>query len=78
MADNLISLDNLKIGETGVVSKILMSGIDRRRIFDLGFTPNTKIEALHKSPCGDLVAYFIRGVVIALRKDDTKNIIINI
>ena len=72
-----ITLNNLPIGHKCVVSSLLSSGNERRRMLDLGIIPNTYIEALYKSPAGDPVAYFIRGTVIALRSEDANKILIN-
>lgn len=49
-------------------------GTQRRRMLDLGLVEGTNVEALHKSPSGDPVAYFIRGAVIALRGEDAKKV----
>lgn len=68
------SLNQLSIGQKAVVTSLNISGIKRRRMLDLGLIPGTHVEALHKSPSGDPVAYYIRGSVIALRTDDAKQI----
>ncbi len=47
-----------------------------RRMLDLGIVRGAKIKALHKSPMGNLTAYFIKGAVIALRDSDAKNILV--
>lgn len=71
------NLSELNIGETGTVSNIVTSGSMRRRLLDLGIVEGTKISCLHKSPSGNPIAYDIRGAVIALRTDDSKNILIS-
>lgn len=71
-----VSLNELKIGETGTVKKLLSRGIERRRMLDLGLVKGTKVEALQRSPSGDPVAYFIRGAVIALRSEDASKVIL--
>ncbi|MDO5294098.1 MAG: FeoA family protein [bacterium] len=70
------NLSELKIGESGTVSNITTTGSMRRRLLDLGVVEGTSICCLHKSPSGSPVAYTIRGAVIALRTDDSKNILI--
>lgn len=75
--ENLISLNKLPIGEIGCVNYLLSKGNERRRMLDLGIVPNTKIEALYKSPIGDPIAYFIRGAVIALRNEDAEKIYVS-
>lgn len=73
---NYSSLDNLPVGESATVSSLISNGNERRRMMDLGLISGTKISAVQKSPAGDLVAYFFRGTVIALRYSDAKKIII--
>lgn len=75
--NNIITLNKLPVGKVGSVSSLLSSGNERRRMLDLGVVPDTKIEALYKSPAGDPIAYFIRGAVIALRSEDAKKIFVN-
>ena len=52
------------------------SDMTMRRILDLGISRGSKIKALHKSPTGNLTAYFVKGTVIALRDSDAKNILV--
>ena len=47
-----------------------------RRFLDIGLTENTLVECVGVSPLGDPAAYAIRGAVIAIRKTDSKNILI--
>lgn len=69
-----MSLDQMNIGEEAVVSKLNVMGSMRRRLLDIGLIEGTKVECVMKSPSGDPVAYFIRGTLIALRHDDSRNI----
>lgn len=69
-------LSEMPIGTTGTVVKIGLTGLAKRRLMDLGFTPGTKIQVLRKSPAGDPTAYNLRGTTIALRKNEAKYILI--
>lgn len=71
-----ITLNNLKIGKSGKVIKINNEGTIRRRLLDLGLIPGTIVTALLKSPFKDPIAYKIRNATIAIRKCDSKNIIV--
>ncbi len=62
----------LKIGCAATVTGINSTNAERRRLFDLGVLPGTKIENVMLSPLGDPVAYRIRSSVIALRCEQTK------
>lgn len=72
--NNSFSLNRLPIGKKGIVTELLSTGAQRRRMLDLGVVQGTTIEALQESPSGDPVAYFIRGAVIALRNKDADKI----
>ncbi|MDR3178829.1 MAG: ferrous iron transport protein A [Oscillospiraceae bacterium] len=69
-------LDNISVGKTVKIIKLLSTGIKRKRLLDLGFIKGTKVSVLNKSPFGNPVAYLLRGAVIALRKEDAKNILV--
>lgn len=68
--EQIISLDQLRPNENGIVIKINAMDQLKRRFLDLGIIPNTKIKVLYESPFKDPKAYLIRGTVIALRNDD--------
>ncbi|MBQ7950261.1 MAG: ferrous iron transport protein A [Clostridia bacterium] len=70
-------LSQLPVGQSATVCQLQTSGSMRRRLQDLGIIHGTKIECVLKSPAGDPVAYRIRGALIALRKSDSKTILMN-
>jgi len=73
----IISLSKLPIGSTCKLYYLNINNINlKRRLLDLGLVKNTTIKALYKSPLNDPTSYLIRGSVIALREDDTKNIFV--
>lgn len=74
--NNITSLKNLKEGDKAKVIKLLSEGSIKRRLQDIGVIEGTEIERLQASPTGDPIAYFIRGAVIALRSEDSTNIIV--
>lgn len=63
-----MTLDMLKMGETAIVIKVNNVDTERRRLFDLGILPGTKIENVMPSPLGDPVAYRVRSSTVALRR----------
>ena len=70
------SLKDLKPGEKAVVAELHMEGEMRRRLQDIGLIKGTAVECLGRSPGGDPSAYLIRGVVIAIREEDSASIFI--
>ena len=71
------TLSELKPGEYGFVCKILTKGSMRRRFMDIGLLENSRVECVGESPMGDPKAYLICGAVIAIRSENSKEIIIS-
>ncbi len=71
------TLSSLVVGETATVTNNCACGSIRRRLLDIGLVTGTRVTCLFKSPCGDPMAYRIRGAVIAIRKRDGKNICVS-
>lgn len=71
-----LSLNDIKPGEKAKISSVKSTGSIRRRLLDMGFTENSVIECVGKSPLGDPTAFLIRGAVVAIRSEDCKNILI--
>ena len=73
---NQLSLNDMIPGEAAFVSDLLTTGSMRRRLLDLGLIRDTRVECLGQSPGGDPKAYLIRGAVIAIRSEDSRDILI--
>jgi len=71
-------LSSLDEGEKCRISRLLCPGRLRSRLSDLGFIPGVQVVCLKKSFSGDPVAYKLCGTVIALRRRDADDIIVNI
>lgn len=70
------TIADLNIDETGIIKELDLSGLQKTRLLDLGFTENSRVKKLMISPTGDPTAYLIKGTVIALRKEEAEKIII--
>lgn len=71
----------MKLAELKVGGKAKVLSVDdelniKRRLQDIGLINGTTVECLYKSPLGDPKAFLIRGAVIALRCEDSRNITI--
>lgn len=75
--NGISTLNDLKLGQRAKVKSLLATGSIRRRLQDIGLIEGTEVECLQKSPAGDPVAFLIRGAVIALRSEDSSNVLIN-
>lgn len=71
----IISLKEMQPGQRAYVKKLLASGSIRRRLLDIGLVEGTEIKCVGKSPAGDPSAFYIRGAVIAIRSEDSRNVI---
>lgn len=47
---------------------------ERRRLLEMGLYPGTRVCAVLTSPLGDPVAYRVRGMTVALRRAQARNI----
>lgn len=73
---NTISLSNLKLNTCGYIKEINCNNSIKRRLLDLGLVPNTKIVPILKSVSGDPIAYEVRNIILAIRKQDADKIIV--
>ena len=71
-------LTSLKVDEEAKVIGLLSNTTMRRRLQDIGLIEGTQVKCVLKSPGGDPIAYQIRGAVIALRNEDSANIMVSI
>ena len=71
-------LNELFINEEGVIKKVVAPSNIKNRLIDIGFVKGTKIKKVLVSPGRDMVAYDIKGALIAIRKDDTNDILVEV
>ncbi len=69
-----MTLDELEIGESGVIVKVGGEGVLRRRLLDMGLTPKTKVMVRKVAPMGDPIELHLRGYELTIRIDDAKKI----
>ena len=71
------NLSNLHEGERAQVVTLLNESSIKRRLQDLGLVEGTRVNCIQKCPQGDMVAYGIRGAIIALRAEDAVSVLVN-
>ena len=71
-------LDQFKIGETGLIKKVNGEGAFRRRLLDMGVTPNAKVYLRKKAPLGDPLEITLRGYELTLRKNEAELVILEV
>jgi len=69
-------LSALAAGESAVVFELdeECRGFTRRRLQDLGLTPDARVEVALENPFGDPRAFRVRGTVIALRRQQADHV----
>ncbi|MEC1718137.1 FeoA family protein [Schinkia azotoformans] len=76
MIKNSIPLNECETDDHVVIESMLIQGVMRRRLLDLGFVKGAQIEVLQKSPLGDPAAYRVNNTTIALRKEESSQILV--
>ncbi len=69
-----MTLDELKPGQGGVIEFVGGEGALRRRLLDMGLTPNTAVTVRKVAPMGDPIELFLRSYVLTIRKEDAAKI----
>ena len=69
-----MTLSELKIGASGIITDVGGDGALRRRLLDMGLTPKTKVMVRKVAPLGDPIELYLRGYELTIRKDDANNI----
>lgn len=72
-----MSLNDIKTEESAIVSEIHATGLLKERLLALGLTKGLEIKVIRKGPKNNLTVYDIRGVMIALRKEESELIMIS-
>lgn len=73
-----IRLCDIKCGETAKIFSLTGLGKSERRLSDLGFVSGGKVTCMLRSPLGDPTAYLVRGSLIALRREHSEKILVEV
>ncbi len=74
MHQGLRTLDQLPIGEDGVVHHVGCARPVARRLMEMGLLPGTRIETIRRAPLGDPLKIRLRGYLLSLRRADAAQI----
>ena len=61
-------LSDFTVGERGTIVKVSGEGRIRRRLFDMGITPQADVVMRKKAPLGDPIEVTVSGYELTLRK----------
>ena len=67
-----IKLNEMAIGQSGVIKSVVGEGRIRRRLFDMGVTPGAEVYLRKVAPLGDPIEITIRGYELTLRKSEAE------
>ena len=56
-----MTLDQLGVGNSGIILKVGGAGALRRRLLDMGLTPKTRVMVRKVAPMGDPIELHLRG-----------------
>ena len=73
-----MSLCDMKVGDKAIIKQVNAGENIKRRLLDIGLVEETCVECVLKSILNGPLAYLIRGAVIAVRKDDSKDILVEL
>lgn len=73
----ITSLDEILLDETAIIEDVRCLGNIKRRLLDLGFIKGTKITPVLVSPSKDPRAFFIRGMTIAIREEEARQVLVS-
>ena len=65
-------------GERGKVLSVKAEGKLRRRLFDMGVTPNVEITLRKIAPMGDPIEVTIRGYELSVRKSEAETVLMEV
>lgn len=72
------SLDHLQPGQTACICALAMPEGLRQRLLSLGLVEGAAVSCLRVSPTGSPVLYTARGMLIALRRRDSRGILVEL
>ena len=67
-----MTINDLKIGEQGCISRVGGEGALRLRFLDMGLIPGTVVKLQKVAPMGDPIQILVCGYELTIRCDDAK------
>ena len=69
-----MTLNDLKIGQSGIITAVGGEGALRLRLLDMGLIPKTRVRVQKVAPMGDPIQIQIRGYELTIRREDAQRI----
>lgn len=71
-------LNDLKVGQKGKVTRIGGIGKIKRRLYDMGVTPDAEILVQKVAPLGDPIQITLRGYELSLRRSEAEQVMLEV
>lgn len=71
-----MTINDLKIGQSGLISQVGGEGPLRLRFLDMGLIPGTKVLLQKVAPMGDPIQIQLRGYELTIRREDAEKILL--
>ena len=72
-----MTLNELKIGDSGVITAVGGEGALRCRLLDMGLIPRTRVTLQKIAPMGDPIEIRVRGYELTLRVEEAEKSEVN-
>lgn len=69
-----MTIDDLAIGQSGVIASVGGEGPLRLRFLDMGLIPGTRVTLQKVAPMGDPIQIQVRGYELTVRREDAQKI----
>ena len=69
-----MTLNDLKIGQSGIITAVGGEGALRLRLLDMGLIPKTRVRVQKVAPMGDPIQIQVRGYELTIRREDARKI----
>lgn len=73
----MLTLKDVKVGQTAKVTKLQGEGAVKRRIMDMGITKGVDVYVRKVAPLGDPIEVTVRGYELSIRKADAQMILVD-
>ena len=71
------TLNDAKMGEPVIVTKVCATGALKRRIVDMGLTKGTRVTVCRVAPLGDPIEIKMNNANLSLRKQEADQILVS-
>ena len=71
-----MTLNDVIVGNSVLVEKILVKGALKRRLMDMGLTKGTQVTVQKVAPLGDPIQIQVRGYELSIRKEEAQQIVV--